>query len=159
MNKMEHIKDTITHKKYILEVGEKVIESLEKDGKSDLAFELAKRLVVHDNSKISDEEIDGFIQIQDQGDMTNPNKIISGQIKKNIEKHWKNNRHHPEHFKDYHEMSEIDIWEMCCDWFSRSLQHKTDFIPFVKIRQKNRFQFDEEFFTNVLSICKYIEKS
>lgn len=159
MNKMKHMLDTMIHKKYILEVGEKVVKRLEEDGRDDLAFELAKRLIMHDNSKISKEEITGFIKIENQGDMTDPNKSISEQIKANIEKHWKNNRHHPEHYKDYHEMKEVDVWEMCCDWYSRSLQHKTDFIPFVLKRQEVRFHFDEAFFDNVLECCKYVEKA
>lgn len=36
-----------------------------------------------------------------------------------IETHWKNNRHHPEYFKDISNMEELDIIEMVCDWYAR----------------------------------------
>lgn len=157
MNKMEHILDTISHKKYILQVGEVVVKNLIKTNREELAFELGKRLISHDNSKISDEEINNFIKIEKRGDMKNPDIVIDEELKKNIEIHWKNNRHHPEHFSDYHNMTEVDIWEMCCDWFSRSLQNNTDFLPFVEKRQKNRFQFDESFYKRIYECCLQIQ--
>lgn len=157
MNKMEHILDTITHKKYVLQVGEIVTRKLIEEGRDDLAFELGKRFIDHDNSKISDEEINNFIKIENKGDMKNPDIVIDENLKKNIKTHWINNRHHPEHFDDYHDMNDVDIWEMCCDWYSRSLQNKTDFLSFVKKRQSNRFKFDEEFFDKVYNCCLQIE--
>lgn len=159
MNKMEHILDTITHKKYILEVGESVIKKMIEDGKEELAFELGKRFILHDNSKVSDEEVSNFVKIENYGNMKNPEVLMDERLKENIALHWKNNRHHPEHFEDYHQMNEIDIWEMCCDWYSRSLQNKTNFLSFVEKRQEIRFKFDQEFFNKVLYCCEYIDKA
>ena len=70
-----------------------------------------------------------------------------------IRLHWKNNRHHPEHFNDINQMSDLDIWEMVCDWYARSLQYGTNFLEFVSTRQKNRFDFPEQQFEKIYKYC------
>lgn len=156
MTKMQHLKDTVIHKKIILEIGEKVVDWLVKEGRNEEAIELAKRLIIHDNSKISEEEMGNFLSIESHENMVNPNVLMDENIKAAVAAHWKNNRHHPEHFSDYHNMNEVDIIEMVCDWYSRSLQNKTDFLSFVETRQKNRFKFDEDFYNKVKEYCLII---
>ena len=153
MTKMQHLKDTVIHKKIILEIGEKVVDWLVQNGRNEEAIDLAKRLIIHDNSKISEEEMGNFLSIESHENMVNPNVLMDENIKAAVAAHWKNNRHHPEHFSDYHNMNEVDIIEMVCDWYSRSLQNKTDFLNFVETRQKNRFKFDEDFYNKVKEYC------
>lgn len=156
MKEMEHIKDTIIHKTYILQVGLPLVKYLEDTGRTNEAFELGKRLIAHDNSKITDEEIQNFIKIEDIKGMEDPNAQMNDMVKEAVKLHWKNNRHHPEHFNDYHNMNEIDIMEMCCDWCARSKQNKTDLIDFINIRRNNRFYFDDDFFAKVCSYCELL---
>lgn len=158
MTKMEHVMDTVIHKTYILQVGKLLVDYLLLTGDEANAYELGKRLVVHDDSKVASDEIECFTKIKYQGNMKDPNQRMSESIRKNIELHWKHNRHHPEHFSDYHNMTDVDIMEMCCDWYARSKQNKTDFMSFVYTRQDNRFKFDEEFFKKVCYYCELIEK-
>ena len=75
-----------------------------------------------------------------------------------IRLHWKNNRHHPEHFDDISQMSDLDIWEMVCDWYARSLQYDTNFLEFVNTRQKNRFDFPEQQFEKIYKYCITVDE-
>lgn len=157
MKEFELILDTLEHKQLILDCGLVMTKWLIKEGRDEEALAFLKRLIVHDNSKLSKGEINLFLQIEDsEKGLKDAYTKMSEQTKKAIELHWKNNRHHPECFADYHEMKELDIIEMVCDWFSRSLQYKTDFLEFVKIRQDNRFHFEYEFFKKVWYFCLII---
>ena len=70
-----------------------------------------------------------------------------------LDHHYKENRHHPEHFKDYyvdgkwsplHAMNLIDIVEMLCDWKAASLRHADgDIRKSIEINQK-RFGYSDE---------------
>ena len=82
-----------------------------------------------------------------------PNGRLTAEQRTLIEMHWKRNRHHPEFFSDYHKMSEIDILEMVCDWYARSLQFETNFMQFVHDIPRDRFEFDDEFFARVYQYC------
>ena len=151
--------DFLEHKKYILESGTILVKHLLKENKDEEAFKLLKRLAVHDNSKLEKEEFCFLCNIPvDLGNFINENEIISDSLKKSIELHWKHNKHHPEYFKDVTKMSEIDIMEMCCDWYARSLQYQTDFISFVKTRQETRFHFPNKMFDKILYYCEILNK-
>lgn len=157
MTKYEHILDTITHKKYVLEACQKLMNLLYQENRLEEAYELAERCLVHDQSKIEQVELKNFTELDNAREgMKIASRLMTDKEKEIISIHWKHNRHHPEHFDDYHEMNEVDIMEMCCDWYSRSLQFKTDFLGFIKSRQEQRFKFDEEFFSRVMKYCNYL---
>jgi hypothetical protein len=123
------------------------------------ALELAKRCSCHDNSKLDNDEINNFIQLPREFCKGKKyNNYLTPDKKKLLEVHWSKNRHHPEFFTDYHMMNDIDIMEMCCDWYARSLQFETKFIDFVINRQKERFQFDDDFFDKVMFYCDILDK-
>lgn len=116
MKEFELILDTLEHKQLILDCGLVMAKWLIKEGRDEEALAFLKRLIVHDNSKLSKEEINLFLQIEDsEKGLKDAYTKMSEQTKKAIELHWKNNRHHPECFADYHEMKELDIIEMVCD--------------------------------------------
>ena len=157
MTERDHIIDTLIHKQYVLESGTIIIEYLYANGREKEGLEFAKRCSCHDDSKFEQEEMRGFTQLSaERTGMKDSSTVMSEQVKRVVAVHWKNNRHHPEHFSDYHNMTEMDIMEMVCDWYSRSKQFGTDFLAFVQERQKNRFQFDDEFFSKVWFYCKVI---
>ena len=53
-------------------------------------------------------------------------------------------------------MNELDIIEMVCDWYARSMQYKTDFLSFVVSRQESRFHFPNEMFDKIYRYCEII---
>jgi hypothetical protein len=125
-------------------------------GRDKDALELAKRCVVHDNSKLSDVEIESFVQLPQEKDHTKPHNRLTDDQKKLLETHWKNNRHHPEFFSDINHMNEIDIMEMCVDWDARSKQFGTKLVPYVLEQQQARFNFSDEMLAKVLEYCEIL---
>lgn len=53
-------------------------------------------------------------------------------------------------------MKRIDIQEMVCDWYARSLQKGTALMTFVTVRQANRFHFPEYMYNEILSYCEIL---
>lgn len=155
----EHIKDTLVHKKYVLEAGQILIDYLFEQNRNDDAIALAYRCARHDESKLGNEEMQEFLKLPKEGlNMKFADMPLADNISNLIRVHWANNRHHPEFFHDYHNMSEMDIMEMVCDWYARSLQYGTNFKEFVQTRQKMRFKFDKDFFETVWKYCLIIDK-
>ena len=73
-----------------------------------------------------------FICITKENDgMKNPNTEMDDFMKKAISLHWKKNSHHPEYHENIINMTELDILEMACYCYSRSLQIGTDLISFI----------------------------
>ncbi|MBR1454238.1 MAG: hypothetical protein IJ593_06295 [Lachnospiraceae bacterium] len=151
--------DTVTHKKLVLDSCLLMAEHFLSNGETQLAIDILKRGATHDNSKFNADEFKSLAQILNSTKcFTDADAQLSDAEKKAIQVHWKKNRHHPEYFDDFSEMTDLDMIEMVCDWFARSLQYGTKFLPFVRQRQKNRFHFDEEQFKKIINWCKLIEK-
>ena len=152
------IKDFILHKKYVLESGSILIDYLLKNNEEDLAFNLLKNLSKHDDSKLNEDEFKKLCEIPyNTNSFTNSKEKMDEKLKKCIELHWKNNRHHPEYWDNVLNMSELDIMEMCCDWHARSKQYNTDFLEFVKTRQNTRFHFPKKIFDKIWNYCLILE--
>ena len=157
---IKHISDTMLHKSYVIHACLKMSRYLVSENLNDLAFMLLCRANIHDNSKLVGPELELLSQLYgNQEAFTNPTVQLNDYQKEIIEKHWESNRHHPEHFENIEKMSELDILEMCCDWYARSLQYKTDFIPFIKTRQETRFHFPEEMFNKILNYCEILDRA
>ena len=156
----EHATDTILHKSFVFKSCLKMAENLKNQGDYDMALALLQRANAHDNSKLVGPELELLASIfGNQEAFTDPSVSLSDYEKQIIEKHWENNRHHPEHFENIEDMSELDIIEMVCDWYARSLQFKTDFIDFVKTRQETRFHFPTEMFEKILNYCNILSEN
>ena len=155
----EHVTDTMIHKKYVLEASLRIINYLYTEGRDEDALQFARKCARHDDSKLESDEMREFLQLPSgHSNLKDAALKMEPNISALIEKHWKHNRHHPEFFDDYHEMTELDVMEMVCDWYSRSIQYNTNFKEFVVTRQENRFQFDDEFFAQVWKYCEIIDK-
>lgn len=150
--------DTMIHKMYVRKSCEKLAVYLEREGAVEHAKMLRERAIVHDNSKICCEgELSALSRIiHDKGSLKDATKQLSPIKQDSIKLHWKHNSHHPEHFKNAIDMSKLDIMEMCCDWYARSMQYKTDFLEFVKARQEDRFHFPDWMFAEVWHYCKVL---
>ena len=123
-----------------------------------LGINLLKRGVTHDNSKIDNNEFKSMASIFKSKECFKKAsyKLTTAETAA-IESHWKKNRHHPEYFENPSEMTELDMIEMVCDWFARSIQYETDFIPFILERQENRFKFEEGQFKKIMYYCELLE--
>jgi hypothetical protein len=151
-----HIEDTLIHKQLLNLSCLKMINYLYDVGRDNDALELARRCIVHDNSKLSDVEIASFVKLPQAVDRTRAHGELTDDQKELLEVHWKNNRHHPEFFSDIDHMNEIDIMEMCCDWHARSQQFGTVLIPYVLEKQQERFRFNDEMLTKILGYCEIL---
>ena len=153
--------DTILHKKIVMDTCLLLSEYLMQHKKFELGTQILKRGCDHDNSKFDTEEfrkLSNILKAESKEAFTNASIQLSPDERKAIEYHWKHNRHHPEFFENpSEEMGELDIMEMVCDWFARSLQFGTDFIPFIMERQENRFKFTDKCFSKILKYCYLIQ--
>ena len=151
--------DTLIHKQYVMKSCKKLSSYLEREGAEEHARMLRERAKVHDNSKIvNQDEMYALSRIiNDKSSLKDPDKQLS-QIKKDaIALHWKNNSHHPEHFKNPMDMSRLDVMEMCCDWHARSTQYGTDFLSYIKKNQENRFHFPDWMFQEIWYYCQILD--
>lgn len=151
--------DTLIHKKFFMKSAEILITYLTTEGAIDRAKQLKERAIIHDNSKIENyKELEALSKIiDDKSNLKNPRKPLNKYIKKSIKLHWKNNSHHPEHFKNIWDMERIDVMEMCIDWHARSLQFGTDFMEFVISKNESRFHFPDCIFSEILHYCNILQ--
>lgn len=154
--------DTITHKKIVLDNCLLMAIYFIEKGKYEMATQILIRGSEHDNSKFDKDEfrkMSMLLKAESCRSFTNASTQLSPEEQKAIKYHWSHNRHHPEYFENpSEEMTDIDLIEMVCDWFARSLQFNTEFIPFILERQENRFHFSEKCFAKILKYCKILEE-
>lgn len=150
--------DTIRHKKLVLDNCYLLACYLMDNNKIKLGTELLQRGCEHDNSKFSESEFRKLsLILKSRKCFTDAESQLSTEEINAIKEHWKHNRHHPEYFDNpSEEMTELDILEMVCDWFARSIQYETEFIPFIEERQFNRFHFSEKQFTKIMKYCRIL---
>ena len=151
-----HIEDTLLHKKFFNEACLKMIDYLYKMRRDDDTLELARRCIVHDNSKLTDEEINLFLQLSEE--VSGHKRQLTEQHKALLAVHWKNNRHHPEYHDNCNNMSEIDIIEMVCDWSARSMQFKNNAVEYAVETARKRFSFNDEMFEKILMYCRVMSE-
>jgi hypothetical protein len=84
---------------------------------------LQKRMLTHDQSKLSDPEVSLFtvmtpkLKTAEYGN-AEYNQFLAD-LKPALDNHYASNSHHPQHYKDGIDgMNLIDILEMLCDWLA-----------------------------------------
>lgn len=114
-NPQETIKDFILEE---LKHKEKVSEAILL-----VSNEINKRTIKHDTSKITDDlERDYYSTFKDLLERTpygsEEYKALLIQMQPALDSHYRNNPHHPEHFKEQGVtgMTLVDLVEMACDW-------------------------------------------
>lgn len=107
--------------------------------------ELEYRAEMHDYDKIHDEKEKAMFdeytpKLKHCTYGSEEYKTYLAGLKPALDIHYKNNRHHPEHFKKgIQEMNLIDILEMICDWKASSERHEDgDIYRSIEI---NQFRF------------------
>ncbi len=90
--------------------------------------QLHDRALHHDESKLNDAEIEGFVEYTPK---LKASTFGSEEYHTNLEElkpfldhHYQCNRHHPQHFEQgYQGMNLIDLIEMFCDWLASTQRH------------------------------------
>lgn len=154
----EYVEEVLLHKQYVIEAGKILSSYLIENNNYDIAINLANRCAIHDLSKFSKEEMELLMSINDKKDFYDPNCLLDDKKIKAIEIHWRNNSHHPEFYSNIYNMTDLDLMEMACDCFARSLQYKTDFLNFILVRQQNRFKFPDSVFKKYYRYCKILDE-
>jgi len=122
-----------------------------------ISWELYMRGIRHDRSKLEDPEKPIFDEytpkLKDTTYNSEEYKQYLKEMKPALDHHYKNNRHHPEHFlnsyvngswKPFHSMNLVDIIEILCDWKAASLRHDDgDIRKSIEMNQK-RFNYSDE---------------
>ena len=114
-----------------------------------MIIELLARAEQHDNSKLINPEVDIFTKYTPKLKGTTYGsdryKEYLKEMNVALEHHYKNNRHHPEHFKNgIKDMTLIDVLEMICDWSAAVERHADgDIYKSIEINQ-NRFEYSDE---------------
>ncbi len=92
------------------------------------AVELLQRGEVHDLSKFSPEEVKAFTEFTPKlsGSTygSDEYKSFLRDMKPALDSHYRNNRHHPEHFdRGVNGMTLFDVLEMFLDWLASTQRH------------------------------------
>lgn len=141
--------DTIKHIKRV----EKLLD--------DIAYRLVERGVDHDTSKLNSPEKEGF-------DVMTPK--LSGctygspeyqeflkELRLVLDHHYKNNRHHPEHYSDgFAGMTLIDLIECFADWKAASERHADgNIMRSIEVNAK-RFNMDPQLVLILKNTAKFL---
>ncbi len=156
MTRVERLyKETFVHKGFVEAVCRDMSQWLREHGMNKEAEQLLVRARVHDNSKLCDKkEREALVHMaNNKASLRDAKTQLTESQEDALEYHWKNNRHHPEHFENYDDMSTVDRLEMACDWMARSIQYNSDLLEFIETRQQERFHFSEQMYEEVLIYC------
>lgn len=105
---------------------------------------LEDRGIIHDKSKLREPEAGIFKEytskLRGSTYGSEEYKKFLGEMKPALDHHYKENRHHPEHFDNgIGDMTLIDLIEMFCDWKAATLRHKNgDMLRSIRLN-KDRF--------------------
>jgi hypothetical protein len=86
-------------------------------------------------------------------------KFLKG-LKKGLDIHYKNNRHHPEHFENgIKGMNLIDLIEMICDWKAASERHADGDVYKSLLINKERFGYSDELYCILKNTVDFLVSS
>lgn len=127
-----------------------------------IAHRLKERAVVHDSSKYSLDEFEGFKEINRIARETPfGSQAYKDSIKDNraVSLHYSRNTHHPEHYQGgIDEMSLLDIVEMLCDWKAASETYGlTAFKESLEI-QKDRYKLTPEQWYMIRKVAECLDE-
>lgn len=114
-----------------------------------LVNELLSSATIHDDSKLHTPELETFAiygpKLKHLTYNSAEYKANLAAMNKALDHHYKNNRHHPEHFEDgIKGMTLVDVIEMFCDWCAAAERHANGDIYESIITNKKRFNMSED---------------
>lgn len=158
--RIKHFEELCIHKKHLIDSCHKMSVHFLKEGNEEFALLLMKRAFVHDISKLSEYEFHASDALDSFNKHSrNREYVFSDKEKVFLEEHWKNNRHHPEHWDDINDMNDIDLAEMVCDWHARSTEFNDDLLAYIKHRQSTRYAFPDNLYKKILEYANILLSS
>ena len=114
-----------------------------------IILQLSTRAVEHDASKLKTPEKEVFDKVTPLlKDLTYGSDEYKEALKEMgvaLDHHYKNNRHHPEHFENgINGMNLVDIVEMFCDWYAATKRHDDGNIYNSLEINKTRFNLSDD---------------
>jgi len=111
--------------------------------------DLKKRAIEHDESKLKDPERKGFLEytpkLKGSTYGSDEYKGFLKDLQSTLKHHYKENRHHPEHFENgIKGMNLVDLIEALSDWRSATERHEDGDIRKSIIINKERFGYSED---------------
>ena len=130
----EHLDNLVRHIELVREAGLLLGKRLMRRGEEDFGRRLVARVFVHDASKFYGLEW----QYLHVGKDVPPDKLELA-----IAQHRQVNQHHPENWGGIHQMPEIAVAEMVCDWYARAQEFGTGLRDWIGGPATARFQLDK----------------
>ena len=127
--------------------------------------ELSGRSYNHDRDKIEDPVekhlFDEYTpKLRDCTYGSNEYKEFLKGLKEGLDIHYKNNRHHPEHFENgIKDMNLIDLLEMICDWKAASERHADGDVYKSLVINKERFGYSDELYNILKNTVDFLVSS
>ena len=115
----------------------------------DAIINLLIRATKHDDSKLVEPERSAFDiytpKLQECTYGSNEYRKYLKEMSLSVEHHYKENNHHPEHFKNgISDMSLLDLLEMICDWGAAVKRHKNGDLRRSIHMNQERFGYSDE---------------
>lgn len=123
---------------------------------------IGERLILHDKSKMFSDELEGFTNLRTRiSDIEFGSVEYQDQLKLlngTLEHHYKENRHHPEYFKDgISGMNLIDLLEMTVDWIAAAERSKEGNVMKSLPFEKRRFGIDDQLYSVIRNTILYLD--
>lgn len=117
----------------------------------EIVFNLQRRSLAHDQSKLEEPEVDGFYEMAQELNLADTTygsdeyrAILAKYKDSTIGHHYEHNDHHPEHFNSgYHDMNLLQKLEMLADWKAATERMKDGDLKTSIIKNGGRFGYDE----------------
>lgn len=131
----------------------------------EIVFNLQRRSLAHDQSKLEEPEVDGFYEMAQElklSDTTYGSDEYRAILKKykasTIQHHYQHNSHHPEFWTNgIRDMSLLDIAEMIADWRAATERMKDgDIIRSIEVNQE-RFGYSDELKSILINTVRELE--
>ena len=111
--------------------------------------ELTQRSTCHDRSKTQEPELDTFNRmtpkLKHSTYGSDEYKGFLAEMKVALDHHYKENRHHPEHFENgVNDMTLADLIEMLADWKAATERHDDGSLSKSLVIQKERFGMSDQ---------------
>jgi hypothetical protein len=122
---LKRINHVMSHIRHVQENCRIVATYMIEEGRDEMARHVIANSLHHDGSKLADDlEFEMLSHTSTDG-------LDKERLTKAIKQHSNDNAHHPEFWGSIHNMDEIHVIEMVCDWKARASEFGTDLIAYI----------------------------
>ena len=131
---LEHLDDIVTHLTTFHQCAVKMAKGLMAADRKPLALLLLKRAYRHDTDKFNRKTFEVLRRGANEHPEFDEVRLA----------HATKNPHHPEYHNSIHDMDELDVAEMVCDWAARSGEFKTGLQDYIDDEATKRYGFTKK---------------